>query len=137
VHQGPEIAHKLAVQLMDVLTGLGGLGNQAKPGSGVAIGERVDQPDQPVAPAQTEDRPYGIAGHLPVAVAGFAEESQLIEQPERVPQAAGRLARDQAEGVLFDIQPFELGDGAQSFDGLGDRNPPKVEALAAGGDGVR
>ncbi len=60
-----------------------------------------------------------------------ASQRQLLQQSERVTQAAGRVTSDQQERVLADLEPFLVRDHAQPAGHVVGTVAAELKALAA------
>ncbi len=76
-----------------------------------------------------------VLHHLLVGEACAAEAHQLIEDAERITQAAIGLLGDEVQGLRFGFDAFALGDAGQVARDVTDPDPAEIEHLATAQDG--
>ncbi len=136
MEQHAQIADQLPVKLMHILATFGRFGDEPEASPGIALRQRIDQLRQALIPAQTQDAAHRVGRH-DVRATGIAIQRELVEQTLGIPQAAGRLARDERQRLILDGEALPVADRAKPPDRAGQWNAAKVKSLAAGGDRVR
>ena len=129
-HEAAQVERELRHHLLEVFAAREELGDDGEDALRVVRSDGVRHAVDPAVADEAEHLLHERGGHGAVG-----EGDALVEDGERVAQAAVRLQRDELERVVRRLRLHRVADGAQAPFDLADGDAAEIVALAAGLDG--
>ena len=124
--QVAKVLEEVGDEASEILPLLGQLLHEYERAGGVAVDDRVAEPEQRVLLDRAEKLQHRLDGDP-----ALGRCRELVERRDRVPERASRAARDKGQRRVRRLDPLALAHAPQHADELGQSRPLEDERLAA------